>query len=106
MRGAGDVLAAGADAAASNRSAQLDAAMTQEQLNQQRQRNHREAQHARAQDQRASGSDAWRKMQQAEYLKNAKTATATERIAAEEFAKEAMKRIQAGDSLLPAVTDP
>lgn len=70
----------------------------------------------REEDRRASGTDALRKIQQSEYLKNAggytpksglpsygfgpKAPTDTERIAAEELGKEARRRLDAGDSLI------
>src|SRR5688572_15974168 len=77
---------------------------------------------AREADRRASGNDAFRNMQRAEYVAGRKdyapkdglrsygfgprAATATEKSGADAFKAEAMKRLQAGDSLLPQVADP
>jgi hypothetical protein len=111
-----------ADTSAANRGAQVDAASQAELINQSRQRDFRTAAEAREKDRRESGTDAWRKMQQAEYVGGGgndyaghkgrrfgfgpKGATTTERAAASEVLAEAQKRIAARDSLLAPVNDP
>jgi hypothetical protein len=122
LSAAGSALGGAAEASAANRGSQLEAAALAEQLNQARQAQYVDQQLARSAEGRASGTNAWKKMQQAEYLANAtgympaagtpsygfgpKAATATERDAATKFSGEAMTRINAGDSLLPQVVNP
>jgi hypothetical protein len=120
---AGDALGAASQASASNRGTALDAATEAEMLNRARQKQYFDQATTREQDRRAGGASAFREAQLADYVRsggNAYTPKAglksygfgpqatsqAERDAAENYFTEQQKRLAAGDSLLPQVSDP
>lgn len=127
--GAGRALGKGSQAAADNRSAGVESAALAEQLNQSRQRSFLEQMLAREQEGRAGSTDAWKKLQQAEYMTQAgpytaptvtsqgkptqlasfgfgpKAATGNELAGADALKTEALKRLQGGNPM-PEVKDP
>jgi hypothetical protein len=119
---AGDMASAGSQAAAHNRGTKLDAQLYEEQANQARQQNFIDQLAQRAQEGRASGTDAWKKLQQAEYLGTAtegykpknglpsygfgpKAATESERLGAASMRDESLQRFREGNSI-PEIKDP
>jgi hypothetical protein len=119
---AGDMASAGAETAAGNRGTKLDASLVEESLNQNRKRDFMDQLIARSQEGRTSSTDAWKKLQQGEYLGTAtegykpknglpsygfgpKAATESERLAGASMRDESLKRFREGNPI-PEVQDP
>lgn len=115
LHGAGAAAAGAADSMAANRSARVQAAYDEERLNEARQASFFERLLAREADRRDSGRDAYLNSVRAAYMRNPgipkdapfKPVRSAEQLKAADLLQgEAMKRLEAGDSLLPAVADP
>jgi hypothetical protein len=121
----GAAAAGASDAMASNRGAQIDAELAAEQRSQQRGRDYFDQVSARERDWRESATHAMDELLRAEFVGGNRpgaaapdvspyfkggsvvgTPTDAERAAAAAMRDEAMKRLQAGHSLLPQVTHP